>query len=331
MMKLSDFDYELPKELIAQYPAKVRDSCRLLVVDRKSGAIEHRKFSDITKYLRAGDLVVLNNTRVRTCRLKGKRKTGGALEVFLLRKKEGLCFDVMLKPGRVKIGETFCVGNPGITGTLTGVNEVTFEAKSADDVYARGQIPLPPYIKRSPEASDAVYYQTVYAAIDGSVASPTAGLHFTPSLLNKIKDQGVDLEYVSLHVGLATFKSVTALDIRQHKMGSEYFSVPQQTQGAIACVRSRGAGRIIAVGTTSCRTLETYAKGVSCGLTDLFMYPGHSFKLVDGLLTNFHLPRTTLFMLVCAFGGTGLVRAAYDEAVRQKYRFYSYGDAMLVL
>ena len=264
-------------------------------------------------------------------RLRGMRKTGGKVEVFLLRQKEGLCFDVMLKPGRLKLGERVNFKDPFITGALTGVNEVTFQAPSVDAVYAQGEIPLPPYIKRPLEESDSVYYQTVYAESDGSVASPTAGLHFTSSLLERIKEQGVGLAYVTLHVGLGTFKSVTADDIRQHVMGEEYFTVPEETQAALTRMRAQAAGRIIAVGTTTCRTLESYALGQKSGFTDIFMYPGHQFKLIDGLLTNFHLPRTTLFILVCAFAGTDLALQAYEEAIREKYRFYSYGDAMLIV
>ncbi|MFA5099447.1 MAG: tRNA preQ1(34) S-adenosylmethionine ribosyltransferase-isomerase QueA [Candidatus Omnitrophota bacterium] len=330
-MKLSDFDYDLPKELIAQHPLKDRDSCRLLVVNRKQGTIEHRVFRDISAYLCPGDLLVLNNTKVRTCRLRGIRKTGGKVEVFLLRRKEGLCFDVMLKPGRLKPGERVGFKDPSVSAALTGVNEVTFEAPSVEAVYAQGEIPLPPYIKRLPEASDEVYYQTVYAEFDGSVASPTAGLHFTPLLLERIKEQGVELAYVTLHVGLGTFKSVTSDDIRQHIMGEEFFTVPERTQEALARTRAQAAGRIIAVGTTTCRSLESYASGKASGFTDLFMYPGYCFNFVDGLLTNFHLPRTTLFMLVCAFAGTPLARQAYEEAIREKYRFYSYGDAMFII
>ena len=329
-MKLSDFDYDLPKELIAQYPLKERDACRLLVVDRAKGTVEHRSFRDITAYFEKGDLLVLNNTRVRTCRLRGRRKTGGKVEVFLLRQKQGLCFDVMLKPGRIKIGEQISFKDPGILGKLTGPNEVTFQSDSADAVYAQGEIPLPPYIKRPIEESDSEYYQTVYAASDGSVASPTAGLHFTPSLLDRIGAGGVDIAYVTLHVGLGTFKSVTSDDITQHVMGEEYFTVPESARSSIARVR-RGKGRIISVGTTSARTLESYARGQEQGYTDLFMYPGYRFNLVDALLTNFHLPRTTLFMLVCAFAGTALARKAYTAAISEGYRFYSYGDAMLIV
>ena len=330
-MKLSDFDYYLPKELIAQYPSRRRDSCRMLVLDRRSGRIEHCIFRDILVYLNPGDLLVLNNTRVRTCRLRARRKTGGAVEVFLLRQKHGLCFDVMLRPARVKQGECVFFSNTGITGTLTGANEVTFDAPDADAVYSLGQIPLPPYIKREPEAMDSVYYQTVYAESDGSVASPTAGLHFTKPLLGRVMRKGVDVEHVTLHVGLGTFKPVTSEDIREHAMQEEYYTIPPRAQAALARARASRTARIVCAGTTTCRALESYADGRAEGSTGIFMYPGHRFRLIDCLLTNFHLPRTTLFMLVCAFAGTALAHAAYAEAVREKYRFYSYGDAMLIV
>lgn len=330
-MRLSDFDYDLPKELIAQYPLKQRDACRLLVVDRAAGSIEHRRFGDIIAYLRKDDLLVMNDTRVRTCRLRGRRTTGGAIEVFLLRRKTGLCFEAMFKPGRLRQGERICFSDPRITATRTGSDEVIFEAPSPEAIYAIGEIPLPPYIKRRPEPMDAEYYQTVYAQCDGSVASPTAGLHFTRPLLEKIRSQGVHIAYVTLHVGIGTFRSVTADDIRSHVMAEEYFTVPPLTQSFLTQARADPAARIIAVGTTTCRALESYANGRASGATGLFMYPGHRFRLVDGLLTNFHLPRTTLFMLVCAFAGTALTREAYAQAVREKYRFYSYGDAMLVV
>lgn len=329
-MKLSDFDYDLPKELIAQYPLKERDACRLLVVNRAKGTVDHRYFRDIVDYFEQGDLLVLNDTKVRTCRLRGMRKTGGKVEVFLLRQKQGLCFDVMLKPGRIKLGEQISFRDTNILGKLTGRDEVTFQADSVEAIYAQGEIPLPPYIKRPPEESDLEYYQTVYAASDGSVASPTAGLHFTPALLDRIKGEGVDISYVTLHVGLGTFKAVTSDDVTQHIMGEEYFTVPESARNSIARVR-RGKGRIISVGTTSARTLESYARGKDQGYTDLFMYPGYRFNLVDAMLTNFHLPRTTLFMLVCAFAGTALARKAYAAAISEGYRFYSYGDAMLVV
>ena len=330
-MKLSDFDYLLPKELIAQHPLPERDSARLLVVDRATGKIEHKIFRDITGYLKKDDLLVLNDTKVLPCRLKGKRKSGGKAEVFLLKFKENLVFEAMIRPARLRAGEEIIFPNSLIVAEIIGRNEVKFSAKSIEEVYNLGVMPLPPYIKREAEAQDSEYYQTVYARENGSVASPTAGLHFTPELLTRIQQFGTDIAYVTLHVGHATFKPVSAEDITQHQMGREFFTISQETQNKLTGFKQKGEGRVIAVGTTSCRTLETYALGKAEGSTDIFIYPGYKFKLVDGLLTNFHLPKTTLFMLVCAFCGEELAKKAYAEAIKKKYRFYSYGDAMLII
>ena len=329
-MRLSDFDYRLPKELIAQYPLKDRDRARMLVVHRASGKIEHRTFQDITEYLRKDDLLALNDTRVVSCRLLGNRATGGKAEVFLLKEKGGLVFEALLKPGRLKAGETIAFAGSTVTCEITGKHEARFRAKNTEEVYALGTVPLPPYIKREAEASDAEDYQTVYARENGSVASPTAGLHFTEALLEKIRKGGTEICFLTLHVGLATFKPVSCEDITKHPMGKEYCIIPDGAAAALADARTRN-GRVIAVGTTACRSLETYASGVREGYTDLFIYPGYEFKLVDCLLTNFHLPKTTLFMLVCAFAGTALAHKAYAEAIKEHYRFYSYGDAMLII
>jgi S-adenosylmethionine:tRNA ribosyltransferase-isomerase len=316
--------------LIAQYPLKKRDQARLLVVDRSSGSIEHRVCADIADYLDKGDLLVLNDTRVVTCRLIGKRPTGGKVEVFLLTHLGKGRFQAMISPGRVKTGEKISFGPSRLSCVRTGVDEVEFNTGRVRAVYSRGQVPLPPYIKRPPERLDRVYYQTVYARRDGSVASPTAGLHLTKQLLAKIKRKGIAVAWLTLHVGLATFKPVNVEDIEQHRMGKEYFSVPGKTAHAIEAAR-RTAGRVIAVGTTTARALESSAGHKRQGWTQLFMYPGYRFKAVDCLLTNFHLPKTTLFMLVCAFAGSTLAKKAYAAAVEEKYRFYSYGDAMLIL
>ncbi|MEI6631494.1 MAG: tRNA preQ1(34) S-adenosylmethionine ribosyltransferase-isomerase QueA [bacterium] len=329
-MKLSDFDYNLPKELIAQYPLKERESARLLVLERKSGKIEHRIFKDILDYIKAPDLLVLNDSKVSPCRLFGRRPSGGRLEVMLLKRKEGLTFEAMISPGRVKLNEEVIFNNGGLLARLTARNELTFEAKSAEDIYAHGVMPLPPYIKREAEELDNTYYQTVYAQHDGSVASPTAGLHFTPQLLEKLKSCGVGLAYITLHVGLGTFKPVKVEDITQHKMEKEYFSISDKASLLIDQARSKEE-RIIATGTTSCRVLESYASGIREGETDLFIYPGYKFKIVDSLLTNFHLPKSTLYMLTLAFAGEALIKKAYQEAIDNKYRFYSYGDCMLIL
>ena len=329
-MKLAHFDYVLPKELIAQYPLKARDSARLLVLNRRTGAIEHRIFKDITDYLNKDDLIVLNNTKVLPCRLKGHRLTGGKVEILLLRHKAQTAFQVLLKPGRIKCGEKIIFNAGKIYGIVSAKGEVSFNVKDAEEVYGLGVMPLPPYIKREPLQEDNIYYQTVYAQEEGAVASPTAGLHFTEELMRKVRSCGTNLAYITLHVGYGTFRPVKTDDITQHKMEPEYYKIPQ---GTITLVEEaqRNKKRIFAVGTTSLRALEAYASGTKEGCTDLFIYPGYKFNIVDCLLTNFHLPRTTLFMLVCAFASKGLARKAYKEAIDKKYRFYSYGDAMLVI
>ena len=335
-MNITDFDYYLPKELIAQYPLRERDAARLLVLDRQRGTIEHRVFRDIIEYFFPGDLLVLNNTKVLCCRLKGHRMSGGRVEVFLLNRKNGAqqaVFNALLKPGRLRLNEKIILGDDNgsrLSCLVTGKNEVTFPDADESAVYAIGRIPLPPYIKREPEELDSEYYQTVYAAHEGSVASPTAGLHFTGELLSGIRARGVNTACVTLHVGHATFKPIKSENITEHRMETEIFNIDDDTAGIIEQTR-RQKGRICAVGTTSCRTLETYALGKNKGETDLFIYPGFTFKMIDCLLTNFHLPRTTLFALVCAFAGTGQAHKAYQEAVEKKYRFYSYGDAMLIV
>lgn len=329
-MKLSDFDYHLPKELIAQYPLKERQEARLLVLERKSGNIAHRIFKDIGEYLYKDDLLVLNNTKVLPCRLLGRRPSGGKVELLLLNKKEGLTFDALIKPARVKLGERIIFNAGKISALRSARNEVTFQAASVDAVYGLGKMPLPPYIKREPEESDNLYYQTVYASQEGAVAAPTAGLHFTNSLLDDIARQGIKITYVTLHVGQATFAPVKKENITEHRMEREYFKIPQETAGDIE-IAQKQKKRIVAVGTTSLRVLETYSPAVKEGDTDLFIYPGYQFKIVDGLLTNFHLPKTTLFMLVCAFAGIELMQEVYRKAIEKKYRFYSYGDAMLII
>jgi len=329
-LKLSDFDYSLPKELIAQYPLKERDSARLLVLDREKLTLEHRVFKDIPDYLREGDLIVLNDTKVLPSRLHGKRNSGGKVKVLLLNRKEGLTFSALIKPGRVKLGEKIIFNGGKSEGIISAKNEITFNLKDAASVYALGLMPLPPYIKRSPEDMDNIYYQTVYASQEGAIASPTAGLHFTRELIDGIESRGINVACITLHVGIGTFKPVKAEDITAHKMEPEYFKVTDQAAELINNARAKNR-RIIAVGTTSLRALEAFSSGKKEGYTDLFIYPGYKFKLVDCLLTNFHLPRTTLLMLVSAFCGEKLAKKAYQEAVDNKYRFYSYGDAMLII
>lgn len=329
-MKLSDFDYNLPKELIAQYPLKERDQARLLVLDRKNKKIEHRTFKDITDYLNQNDSVILNDTKVLSGRLEGCRLSGGKVEVLLLQHKGSLAFKALIKPARVKLNEKIIFNSSGFFGTVSAKNEITFSGIDLNSIYNHGKMPLPPYIKRNPEDLDNDYYQTVYARSEGAIAAPTAGLHFTKGLINRLGSSGINVGYLTLHVGYGTFKPVSVEDITRHKMEPEYFYIPQETID-LAKKTSKMGGRVFAVGTTSLRALEAYALGKREGETDLFIYPGFEFKIIDCLLTNFHLPRTTLFMLVAAFAGEELIKAAYREAIDKRYRFYSYGDAMLII
>jgi S-adenosylmethionine:tRNA ribosyltransferase-isomerase len=330
MLKLADFDYSLPKELIAQFPLKLRDRSRLMIVDRAKNSIEHKLFSDIVDYFLPGDALVLNDTKVLPCRIRAKRQTGGKAEIFLLGRIKGRVFKALLKPGRLKTGEKIRLGSGRIIAEVLSKSEVAFNTSDLKKIYALGAMPLPPYIKRDAVKSDTIDYQTVYARKSGAVASPTAGLHFTKELLNEIKRAGVNPVYLTLHVGLGTFKPVKSEDITKHKMEPEHFEIPAKTFQAIKTAQ-KSKRKVFAVGTTSLRALESFARGNKKGSTDLFIYPGFKFKIVDGLLTNFHLPRTTLFMLVCAFGGEKLMKKAYQEALDRKYRFYSYGDAMLII
>ena len=330
MLKLTEFDYPLPKELIAQYPLEKREEARLLIVNRKTGTISHGVFKDILGFFRKNDLLVLNDTKVLHCRLMGNKITGGRIEILLTRRLNGTTFSCLVQPSRTKVGEKILFAAGKITGILSSRGQISFKQSDADIIYDYGIVPLPPYIKRDPEDLDRVYYQTVYAKNEGALASPTAGLHFTQESLKQIHGAGVNLAYVTLHVGLGTFRPVRCENITEHKMEPEYFLVPDAAIAALSKVK-KDQGRVIAVGTTSLRALETYASGRKEGNTDLFIYPGYKFALVDCLLTNFHLPTTTLLMLVCAFGGKDLMMKAYQEAVENKYRFYSYGDAMLII
>jgi S-adenosylmethionine:tRNA ribosyltransferase-isomerase len=330
MLKLAEFNYLLPKELIAQYPLKNREEARLLIVDRKTGMISHKVFKDISGFFKKNDLLVLNDTKVLHCRLMGNKITGGKVEILLTRRLNGTTFSCLVQPSRTKTGEKIIFASGKVTGILNSRGQISFKQPDADLIYSFGIVPLPPYIKRAPEDLDTVYYQTVYAKNEGALASPTAGLHFTQESFDKISGAGVNLAYVTLHVGLGTFRPVKCENIIEHQMEAEYFLVPEATIAALNKVKA-AQGRIIAVGTTSLRALETYACGRKEGNTDLFIYPGYKFALVNCLLTNFHLPMTTLFMLVCAFAGKELMMRAYQEAVDNKYRFYSYGDAMLII
>lgn len=330
MLKLADFDYPLPKELIAQYPLKKREEAGLLVLERSSGRITHTVFKEIRPFLKKNDLLVLNDTRVLHCRLIGKKVTGGKVEILLTRRLNGTTFSCLVQPSRTKVGEKIIFAGGAISGTLSGRGQISFRQEEADAIYDYGVVPLPPYIKREPVESDKIDYQTVYASNDGALASPTAGLHFTQEMLKEFPGQGIELAYLTLHVGLGTFRPVRCEDITKHRMEPERFNVPEEAEEKIRQAKA-AKGRVIAVGTTALRTLETYADGHREGNTSLFIYPGYKFKLADCLLTNFHLPMTTLFMLVCAFGGEKLMKQAYQEAVEKKYRFYSYGDAMLII
>ena len=336
-MKLSDFDYQLPKELIAKYPAQPRDSCRLMVLNRKDKTIEHRVFRDIIDYLRPGDALVLNNTKVIPARLIGKKeKTNANIEVFLLRPIEDNIWEALIKNvRRLKKNQKIIISDDFYVEFLSKDDEkaiVKIHSKDIkSDLEKYGHVPLPPYIEREDEEKDKDYYQTVFAEKEGSVASPTAGLHFTKELLEKIKEKGINIAYITLHVGLGTFKPVKTEDITKHKMHEEYFTIPKETLEMIKKTKENKKS-VVAVGTTVVRALETYGKfGKTEGFTDIFIYPPYEFKIVDKLITNFHLPKSTLLMLVSAFADRDFILRAYNEAVKERYRFFSYGDAMLII
>ena len=341
MMKTSDFFYDLPQELIAQTPAEPRDSSRLLVLNRKTGEIQHRCFSNILDYLNPGDLLVVNNSRVIPARLFGKRTdTGGDVELLLLSQHKTNVWETLVKPGkRAKEGAEISFGNGILTGRITAVKEdgnriITFDCQ--ENIYALldkiGQMPLPPYITE--KLQDKERYQTVYSKDLGSAAAPTAGLHFTPELLSRVQEKGIGIAEITLHVELGTFRPVKVDDVTQHHMHTEWYHIPKEAADKINHTKQLG-GRIICVGTTSCRTLESAAqKGPlqeTSGDTDIFIYPGYKFHIMDGLITNFHLPESTLIMLVSAFCGYENTMHAYHVAVKERYRFFSFGDAMLIL
>ena len=339
-MKTSDFDFYLPEELIAQTPLERRDASRLLTLDKHTGATEHHHFYELPQFLRPGDCLVLNNSRVLPARLIGHRPTGGVCEVLLLTDKgEGL-WECLVRPGKkLRPGAQVIFGEGQLTATIEveesdGKRLVRFHYQGIflEILEQLGKMPLPPYIKA--ELQDNERYQTVYSKVMGSAAAPTAGLHFTPELLQQIQNMGVDLCYVTLHVGLGTFRPVKAEDIQDHEMHSEFCQISQETADVINRTKARG-GRVICVGTTSCRTVESFAAEdgtmtARSGWTNIFIYPGYRFKVLDALITNFHLPQSTLIMLVSALAGREHVLAAYEEAVREKYRFFSFGDAMFI-
>ena len=340
-MKTHDFWYDLPEELIAQTPLKQRDASRLLVLGRTDGNISHRHFYDIVEYLQPGDCLVMNNSRVLPARLLGHRPTGGAVEVLLLRDLGNKKWECLCKPGRkMQIGSEVIFGNGELSAVVSDVCEdgnriveFRYEGIFLEVLERLGKMPLPPYIKE--ELQDQERYQTVYSATVGSAAAPTAGLHFTKELLSQIREKGVRTAFVTLHVGLGTFRPVKAEQITDHHMHAELCMLDEGTAKVLNDTKANG-GRIICVGTTSCRTLESLVNPdgtfeARSKWTEIFIYPGYTFKAMDGLITNFHLPESTLVMLVSAFAGKDRVLNAYDEAVCERYRFFSFGDAMLIV
>ena len=340
-MDVKDFDYYLPEELIAQDPLEDRSSSRLMVLDKKTGEIQHKIFKDILDYLKPGDCLVLNNTKVIPARLFGvKEGTQAKIEILLLKRKENDIWETLVKPGKkAKPGTKIIFGDGLLVGEVIDVVEdgnrliqFSYEGIFEEILDQLGQMPLPPYITHT--LKDKNRYQTVYAKYDGSAAAPTAGLHFTKELLNEVKEKGVDIAEVTLHVGLGTFRPVKVENVLDHHMHSEFYMVSAEAAEKINATKDRG-GRVISVGTTSTRTLESAAdesgRLKECsGWTEIFIYPGYKFKLIDCLITNFHLPQSTLVMLVSALAGREHVLAAYEEAVKEKYRFFSFGDAMFI-
>ncbi|MCM1115872.1 MAG: tRNA preQ1(34) S-adenosylmethionine ribosyltransferase-isomerase QueA [Clostridium sp.] len=340
-MKTSDFYYDLPEELIAQTPIEPRNASRLMLLDKSSGSVNHKKFYNLTEYLNPGDCLILNNTRVIPARIFGvKKETGAVVEFLLLTQKENLIWECLCKPGkRAKIGTEFVFGEGKLECTVIGILEDgnrIIEFKCKENIFAVldeiGQMPLPPYIREKLE--DKERYQTVYSEHLGSAAAPTAGLHFTPDMLDEIKAKGVNIGYVTLHVGLGTFRPVKVDDVTNHHMHSEHYIMPAETAELINETHKNGK-RVICVGTTSCRTVESVATKNGCICADeddtsIFIYPSYEFKCMDALVTNFHLPESTLIMLISAFAGFDNVMNAYKIAVDEKYRFFSFGDAMLI-
>ena len=339
-MKRSDFAYDLPKELIAQTPLERRDGSRLMLLSKTTGAVEHRHFYELPDFLREGDCLVLNDSRVLPARLLGQRDTGGAVEVVLLRDLGDGCWECLTRPGKkTRPGTELHFGDGSLTATVEEVLEggnrrirFHYEGIFLEILERLGKMPLPPYITAELEESER--YQTVYSREIGSAAAPTAGLHFTPELLEKIAQKGVRICDVTLHVGLGTFRPVKADDIEDHDMHAEFCTIPPETARIVTETKAAG-GRVVCVGTTSCRTVESFAREdgslpESSGWTSIFIYPGYRFKCLDALVTNFHLPESTLIMLVSALAGREHVLAAYEEAVRERYRFFSFGDAMFI-
>lgn len=340
-MKTSDFNYNLPEELIAQVPIADRSSSRLMVVDKKSGEVEHKIFKDIIDYLEEGDCLVLNDTRVIPARLIGSKvETGGKIEFLLLKRNEDDTWETLVKPGRkAKIGSEFTFGDDKLIAKVVGMGDdgsrivkFKYDGIFEEILDELGNMPLPPYITEKLE--DRERYQTVYSKHSGSAAAPTAGLHFTEDLLEEIRNKGVDEAFVTLHVGLGTFRPVKVDDVLEHKMHSEYFIVNQEAADKINKAKKNGK-KVICVGTTSCRTIESASEEdgtlkAKSGWTEIFIYPGYDFKIMDNLITNFHLPESTLIMLVSALSSKENILNAYEEAVKERYRFFSFGDAMFL-
>ena len=341
-MKTSDFYYDLPEELIAQDPLEDRTASRLLVLDRQTGTVEHKVFSDVIDYLNKGDCLVINNTRVIPARLIGEKEgTGGKVEVLLLKRRANDVWETLVKPGKkLKPGARVIFGDGRLKAEILEIAEegnrlvrFYYEGIFEEILDSLGEMPLPPYITHKLE--DKEMYQTVYAKFDGSAAAPTAGLHFTKELLNKIEEKGIKIASITLHVGLGTFRPVKVDDVNNHHMHTEWYEVNAEAAEIINETKRNG-GRVICVGTTSCRTIESVADDngymkAKTGETDIFIYPGYKFKIMDGLITNFHLPESTLVMLVSAFAGKENVLAAYETAVKERYRFFSFGDAMILI
>ena len=338
MYRLSDYDYHLPEELIAKYPVEPRDSCKLMILNRENQTIEHRIFRDIIDYLREDDLLVLNDTKVIPARLLGRKKTGAKIEIFLLRplEKENIWEALVRNLKRLKENDIIEIGNDFIARLVKKEKDGKAVIELiADNIKEKienyGNIPLPPYIQRPPEEKDKYMYQTVFAKKEGAVAAPTAGLHFTQELLQKLEEKGVKTAYITLHVGIGTFKPITTEDITKHKMHEEYYQIPEETVKLIEETKEKGKS-VIAVGTTVVRTLETFARNSKTeGFSNLYIYPPFEFKIVDKMITNFHLPKSSLLLLVSAFAGKEFIFRAYEEAVKRRYRFFSYGDAMFII
>ncbi|WP_188453529.1 tRNA preQ1(34) S-adenosylmethionine ribosyltransferase-isomerase QueA [Virgibacillus oceani] len=342
-MNIEDFDFDLPEKLIAQTPLKERTASRLLVFNRESKEIEHRHFTDIKQYLKKGDCLVLNDTRVLPARLYGvKKDTGAKIEVLLLHQQEEDCWEVLAKPAKkIKVGTELTFGDGKLRAKCIGTKEhggrilqLQYEGILYEILDELGEMPLPPYIKE--QLPEKERYQTVYAKEEGSAAAPTAGLHFTNELLDEIKEMGVTIAFITLHVGLGTFRPVSVENIDDHTMHSEFYHMTKETAETLTAIRKNN-GRIISVGTTSTRTLETIARdnngqfAEASGWTDIFIYPPYTFQAIDGLITNFHLPKSTLIMLVSALADKESILRAYNEAVQERYRFFSFGDAMLII